>query len=83
MSTLKTFADDNLNVAEIMDLVSDRVETFWEKQKILVTSIFSFSRNIFKRFYFKFINTHTVWYTKGLTLSQTSPVFNVSAVQVV
>ena len=42
-SKLKTFADDKLKVAKIMNFVFDSVEN------IVVTSIFSFSQKVFKR----------------------------------
>ena len=48
---IKAFADDKLNVAAMMISAYDRKKTMWEKQKILVTSIFSFSHNVFKRHY--------------------------------
>ena len=44
----KASADDNLKVATMAKLVFDRVENIAEKEKMLVTSIFSFSRNVFK-----------------------------------
>ena len=33
-----------------MQFFSDKVETLWEKEKMLIPSIFSFSRNILKAF---------------------------------
>ena len=33
--------------------LSTRVETFWENEKMLVISIFSFSHNVFKRHLFR------------------------------
>ena len=48
-SKLKAFADDKINVANMMIFVFDRVKTLWEKEKMLVTSIFSFSLNVFKK----------------------------------
>ena len=36
-----------LNVAQIINSLQGH-ETSWEKEKILVTSIFSFSQNVFK-----------------------------------
>ena len=50
-SKLKTFADKKINVTEKLKLVLGRVEkTLWEKDKKLVTSVFSFYHNFFKRF---------------------------------
>ena len=53
-SYLKAFADDNhtIRATRKLKLVLAREEkTLWEKEKILVTSIFSFSHNVFKRFF--------------------------------
>ena len=44
-SKLETFADDKVNVTEKLKLILGRVE----REKMLVTSIFSFSHNVFKR----------------------------------
>ena len=41
----KTFADDKINVAEMMISLTDRVENI-----VLVTSIFSLSHNVFYPF---------------------------------
>ena len=48
-SKLKAFADNNIISAKMMIFVSDRVENIVGKGKMLVTSIFSFSHNVFKR----------------------------------
>ena len=45
---LKAFADMKLNAAKMMISIFYRVETLWEKEKMLVTSIFSFSLNNFQ-----------------------------------
>ena len=47
--------------------LSDRVETLWEKEKLLVASDFSFSHSVFKRFV---LQTHKNQglYGKGLKL---------------
>ena len=42
---LKAFADDKINVTENMKFVLERVK------RIVVTSIFSFSHNVFKAFF--------------------------------
>ena len=49
-SKLKPFADN-----KILNRNSfwDRKETLWEKEKMLVTSIFSFFQNVFKKFLFQ------------------------------
>ena len=47
--TLKTFVDNNLNVALFMIIK----EKFLEKEKILVATILSFSYNVIKRHLFK------------------------------
>ena len=47
-SKLKAFADDEIKVLEMMIFVLDRVENILGKGKMLVTSIFSFSRNVFR-----------------------------------
>ena len=46
---LKGFADDKINVTQKLKFVLGRVEKLVEKEKTLVTSIFSFSNNAFKR----------------------------------
>ena len=47
LSRLKAFADDKISVAEKLKFVSGRVETLWQKEKMLVTSIFSFPNSVF------------------------------------
>ena len=44
----KAFADDKLNNKKIIFLSLIEWKTFWEQEKMLVTSIFSFSHNVFK-----------------------------------
>ena len=53
----KAFADDNLNVAKMAKLVFDRVETIPEKEKKLVTSIFSFSHNVSKVYFLRVVES--------------------------
>ena len=48
-SKLKEFADHNIKFAENGRKFSERIETLWEKKKLLVTSNFSFSHSVFKR----------------------------------
>ena len=47
LSELKAFADDKINAAQMMISVFDRVENIVGKGIMLVTSIFSFSHNVF------------------------------------
>ena len=49
LSKLKAVADDKSNVTKIMIYVFSRAENIVGKEKMLVTSIFSFSYNVFKR----------------------------------
>ena len=49
LSKLKAFADDRIDVAYMVQYFWDRVKTFLENEKILVTSIFAFSYNVFER----------------------------------
>ena len=48
-SKFKAFADDNVNVNEQLKFGMRRTEKLWKKEKMLVTSIFFFSHNVFKR----------------------------------
>ena len=48
-SKLKAFADDKINVAQMAIFI---FETLWESEKMLVTSIFSFSHNVFENLLF-------------------------------
>ena len=48
-SKLKAFADNKLNLAKKLKFVLGRVENMWKKERMLVTSIFSFSHIVFKR----------------------------------
>ena len=48
-SKLKEFVDDNFKFDENGRKLSKQVETLWEKEKLLVTSNFSFSHSVFKR----------------------------------
>ena len=42
-SKFKATADDNVKIAQMIDYIYDRFENMVEKEKKLVTSIFSFS----------------------------------------
>ena len=48
-SNLKAFADDILNVVQMMICITDCLENIVEKEKMLVTSIFFFSHNVFQK----------------------------------
>ena len=47
-SIFKSLADNKINVTQNLKFVLGKVENIWEKEKMLVTSIFSFSKNVFK-----------------------------------
>ena len=49
LSKFKAFADDNLNVYQKLKFALGRVANIVGKEKMLVTSIFSFSHNVSKR----------------------------------
>ena len=49
---LKAFADNKLNVTNMIIFVFDRVENILGKGEIACTSNFSFSHNVFKRLLF-------------------------------
>ena len=46
---MKEFADDNSNLMKMTETSPNGLKTLWEKEKLLVTSNFSFSRSVFKR----------------------------------
>ena len=48
LSKLKAFADDKSNLTQNLKFVLDGAENIVGKEKMLVTSIFSFSYNVFK-----------------------------------
>ena len=50
VTKLKAFADDKLYIGKMTISFYDRVreKTLWEREKILVTSIFSFSHSFFQ-----------------------------------
>ena len=53
-SILIAFADDIINVTKRLKFGnSEGKKTMWEKEKMLLTSIFSFSHNVFKGFLFQ------------------------------
>ena len=45
----QTFADDNFKFEEMKGSYSKRQKTQWKKEKLLVTSNFSFSHSVFNR----------------------------------
>ena len=45
------FADDNSHVAKMIIYLYNRLENIAEKEKMLVTSIFSFSHNVLQTIY--------------------------------
>ena len=45
----KEFADDPLNLMKLTESSPNGYKTLWEKDKLLVTSNFSFSHTVFKR----------------------------------
>ena len=47
----KAFADDKLNVTQNVKVVFHRLENIVGKEEMLVTSIFFFSHNVFKRLF--------------------------------
>ena len=63
LSISKAFADDNLNVYQKLKFTLGSVENIvGKKEKMLVTSIFSFSHNVFKGFFsFGSLKVGIVW----------------------
>ena len=58
---LKAFADDKINVAQMMVFVFDRVENIVENGEMLVTSILSFSHNVLKSSFLGSLKVGTLW----------------------
>ena len=54
---MKVFADNKMKVAKMMTFVLDREENMWKKVKLLVTSIFAFSRMFSKGFLLRVIKS--------------------------
>ena len=52
-SDLKDSADDKINVTQELNFLGEGKKILWEKEKMLVTSIFSFSHNVFKSLLFQ------------------------------
>ena len=53
-----------------------KLKTLWEKEKLLITSNFSFSSNVFKRCLLLTRQTEYVW-SKGLTTLEKKPFENI------
>ena len=54
LSKFKAFADDKIIGTQKLNLLWEEQKTLWDNEKMLVTSIFSFSHNFFKSFFFFF-----------------------------
>ena len=67
VSKLKAFADDNFIVSQMVQFYSELKETLWEKEKMMVASIFSFSRNVCERLVFQGCENQGLFW-KGLTV---------------
>ena len=52
LTKLKVFADDKFNVAEEMNAVFDSKDIVEKEKMLLVTSVFSFTHNLFKSLLF-------------------------------
>ena len=46
LSKFSAFADDKINVTEYLEFSRGKVDTLWEHEKMLITSISSFSHNV-------------------------------------
>ena len=66
LSKLKEFAVDNFEFNENGRKFSNRLKTLWEKEKLLVTSNFSFSHCVFKRLILQ-TGKNQGLFVKGLT----------------
>ena len=53
---LNAFADNKLNVTKMIILALIEKKTLWEKEKLLVQAISSFSRNVFQKASFPHIS---------------------------
>ena len=76
-SKLKEFADDSLKFDENGRKSSEWVENTGEKEKLLVTSNFSFSQSVFKRLVLQTCKNQGLFW-KGLTHSHTMTPFDAS-----
>ena len=48
-SEMRGLANNKINATEKLKVVLESIDILWEMENVLVTSIFSFSYNIFKR----------------------------------
>ena len=72
---MKAFAEDKRNVTEKFKFDSGRIENVWEKEKMLVTSIFSFSQNVFKSLLHTCHNFFRQIWDNGLNTPRASDIF--------
>ena len=77
---MKEFTDNNFIFDENGRKLSKKVENLWEKEKLHVTSNFSFSSSVFKSLVSMGCQKVSLC-GNGLILSHTSPGFYVSAVE--
>ena len=59
LSKWKAFTDNNIYVDQMigLSLIFDRKKTLWDKEKMLVTIISSFTHNVFKQLLLRFVKT--------------------------
>ena len=70
-SELKEFADDNFKFDQMEETSLNGLKTLWEKEKLLVTSNFSFFLRVFKRLVLQTRENQGLFW-KGLILYQTT-----------
>ena len=59
---LKVYADDKkCNLGTEIHFGMGRKNIVWKKEKMLDSSIFSFSHNVFRCFFFMVVKSHDVW----------------------
>ena len=61
LSKLKACADDNSSVAQMMQFLIVKVKPLWEKEKMLVTSIFLFPECFQEAFSSVVLKAFIVW----------------------
>ena len=61
MSKFKAFADIKIILMQKLKFVLERVENILGKGEMLVTSIFSFSHNVFESFFSRGVKVGIVW----------------------
>ena len=57
LSILKESADENSKAVKLMEFFYGVVENIVEKEKMMVTSIFSFSHNVFKEYFLRVVKS--------------------------